>query len=209
MAYYVWLNDEHQEIINGRQWPMEIGEWTETVTPIIHKRGWQVIPGSYVCEGIPWRFLPATLYRVEVEGEESVDGVHSAWERARLVENYGTLYEDQAVELSVAWAFAILQHYQHPTYYRGPDEVAKLDKIAHVVDMANKFRDKEIDEAPLNLAIGTGHLPMIYMAKALNASIKSPDPLLKWVYALYIPSEVRVTSLKLELARVLSERLRK
>jgi len=209
MAYYVWLNDEHEEIINKRQWPMEIGEWTETViSPIVHKKGWQVVPGSHVCENIPWRFLPASLYRVEVEGEESRDGAQSSWERARLVECYGTLFEDQAVELSLAWSSAILAHYQHPTYYRGPDDVAKLDSLVRVVDEAHKWHTKETDKIPTDRAIRTGNLPMIYMTKTLKAA-SSPDPLLKWVYALYIPSEVRSNPLKLELARVLSERLRK
>lgn len=187
---------------------MEIGEWTETVSPIVHKRGWQVIPGSYVCEGIPWRFLPASLYRVEVEGEESVDGIHSAWERARLVECYGTLYEDQAVELAVAWSKAILAYYQHPTYYRSSDQVKKLDEMARLVEKAQKIADGEIDESVFEHSTRVGHLPMIYMAKAINA-VKSPDPLLKWVYALYIPSEMRSTTIKLDLARVLSERLKK
>lgn len=209
MAYYVWLNDQHEEIINQRQWPMEIGEWTETVPPIIHKRGWQVIPGSYVCEGIPWRFLPATLYRVEVEGEESVDGIHTAWERARLVECYGTLYEDQAVELAVAWSKAIVAHYQHPTYYRSADQVSRLSDMERLVEKAQKVADGEINESLFETSTRVGHLPLIYMAKAINAAATSKDPLLKWVYTLYIPSEMRSSTVKLDLARVLSERLKK
>jgi len=208
MAYYVWLNDEHEEPVNRRQWPMELEEWTENIPPTIHKRGWQVIPGSHVCENIPWRFLPATLYRVDVDGQESSEGVHSAWERAKLVEKYGTLHENQAVELAVAWFSAILSRHQHPTYYRNADTVGRLEGMERTLELAKRYLLKETDEAPLDKAIRNGYLPLIYMAKAIRAAETSPDPLMPWVYALYIPSEIRDASLKLELARVLSERLK-
>lgn len=200
MAYYVWLNDDFCEPVNGRMWPNQLDVWTDQVEPRIHKAGWQVVMGSGVVDGIPWRHLPATLYRVEVEEPVDEDGDHTAWSRAMLVERYGRLRPEMARQAAIAIMTQIVNYYQHPSFYRGPNDLSRLDECARVIAMGRDFLSNN-GGSPLKRAIQSGYAPLIHMARSLEAT--SDD--MAWVHAMFISPDIKDKALKLDMARALSE----
>ena len=200
MAYYVWLDDDFCEPVNGRMWPNQLDVWTDQIEPIVHKQGWQVVPGSGVVDNIPWRHLPATLYRVEVEEPVSEDADQTAWSRAMLVERYGRLHPGMARKAALSIMTQIVAYHQHPSFYRGSDTMAQLDECARIVTMGRKFVEGE-GPSPIKAALNTGYRPLIYMARALEAT--SDD--LAWVFAASIATHLTDKALKLDMARALSE----
>ena len=200
MALYVWLDDDFCDPVNKQQWPNQIDVWTEYVEPKVHRQGWQVVNGHNVVDAFPWRHLPATLYRVEVEEPYDEDDTGIAFARAMLVERYGRLDPSKSKETAIALMTQVVNYYQHPSFYRGPGTMAQIDEMAKVIAQAREYVAGN-GPSPLDRAVASGYPPLVHMARSIMAS--SED--MAWVYAARIGMDIMDKPLRLDMARGLIE----
>jgi hypothetical protein len=140
------------------------------------------------------------LYRVEVEEPFDEDGEHSAWSRAMLVERYGKLNTNKGREAALALMTQVIAYHQHPSFYRDAKSLDRLDEYARIVAMGRKFLEQD-GPPPTDRALATGYRPLIFMSRALTASSDE----MAWVFAASIGTHIMDKSLRLDMARALSE----
>ncbi|NBS73921.1 MAG: hypothetical protein EBS66_10635 [Betaproteobacteria bacterium] len=200
MAWYKWLNRDMVDPIWGTIWP-ELGE---VAVNSGSEKGYHVYPGSRVCDSIPWRNLPARLFRVDVDGEyHHIDGQAFFGEVTPTVE-YGELLPSDARVLAAKWFDLMIQD-----RYEG--KISLQPELTFNYNVVKGWRDRMFErvfeggeQSLLPEAYKSMDPWIIWASKA----IESDTDEMAWCYALYLVGDVRTPKLGLALATVLDDVLK-
>lgn len=195
MAWYKWLNREMVDPVWGTPWPA-LNE-----TGVAEGNGFNVYPGSKVCDSIPWRHLPASLYRVEVDGEYRHINGQVFFSEVKPIVEYGELLPTDARVLAARWYDLMIRE-------RFEGRISLQPELTFNYGVMQGHRDRMFqrvfesgDESVLPEAMKSMDSWTIWAARA----IESEDPTTAWCYALYLVGEVKNPQLGLELAKALDD----
>ena len=92
MRLYKWMLPGMLTSTQKKPWPVKVGEWTPTETPVLCVSGWHGVTEKDVLEHLPSQ-LGAQLWVVETKGQVAHGDDKFAASRMKLVECIGTTDE--------------------------------------------------------------------------------------------------------------------
>ena len=141
MTIYKWLKPDRTTPTQGVKWPVEVGEWTPSETPVICESGWHGMEAKDVLEHFSEGLV---LWEVEVRGER-VDGDDKfTTESMRLVREIGGI-DDKSLRL---FACDVAQSVLHIFEEKYPDDL----RPRQAIEVARRFANGDATQEELYAA---------------------------------------------------------
>ena len=141
MTIYKWLKPDRTTPTQGVKWPVEVGEWTPSETPVICESGWHGMEAKDVLEHFSEGLI---LWEVEVRGER-VDGDDKfATESMRLVREIGGI-DDKSLRL---FACDVAQSVLHIFEEKYPDDL----RPRQAIEVSRRFANGDATQEELYAA---------------------------------------------------------
>jgi len=197
---FKWLTEDGKCPYRGTE-ILTTGEWNTTLTSPREHKDFITYSVLGICENIPYKTLPAKLWKVDSANEFDEEDDYYWYSQIRTEECYGTLPDGIAPDVARAWVEVLVQEELEPKREYSYEANRRVDYVRKGLSMLDQFiaGDKSLAEK----LVLQNYTPLRY---AYRSAI---SPELAWQCALEVSRCTTKPETKVALAKALKTFLRK